>query len=140
MAYENLVFPTEVGGPGPLDTLVLVVTATGTASSNPVKAAADLAAFNAEDSDDQVRHRRFSDIVESFSRYATPVSIESDGDQTITLKYESAGIHGDNTEGKPAWFIPGHRPNAYDVAVEVIAARADVTGLTTTVNGVSQSS
>lgn len=141
MAYEYLAFPHEKGGPGPYDTLVLVVTATGTdGSTTPVKAAADMAAYDAEDANDVLRHKRFSDIVLFFSRYGTPISIASDGDQTITLKYEHQYIHGNNSEGKAPWFTPGHRPNAYDIAAEYVAANDhSVTGMTTTVNGVLQS-
>jgi len=134
--YKNLVFPHKVGGPlDEMTKLVLVVTEGATV--NPVKAAADLEAYNAEDAADQARHELFSEVVEFFSRYGAPVWLESDGDQTITMYFERAGLFDNATLGKPDDFSYGHRANAYDIGVELVA-NTSVTAITTTVDDVLQ--
>ncbi|MAZ56834.1 hypothetical protein CL653_03510 [bacterium] len=141
--YYALAFPGTVGGgPGAVDTLVLTVTVTGgDTSSNPVKAAADKAAYDAEDANDKERHKRFSDIVQNYMRHGIVVGIESDGDQTITLKYEQGSMFVDGTVGRPDWLNKVERANAFEIGAEYVADNDyNVTGIAVTINGASQSS
>jgi hypothetical protein len=141
--YKALAFPGAVGGgPAAGDTLVLTVTAAGDpTATNPVKAAADLAAYFAEDADDKARHERFSDIVQYFQQYAQAVSIASDGDQAITLKYEQDGLWADSTVGDPQFMTKTRRSNAYELAQAYVGSDAHgVTAITVTLNGVAQNS
>lgn len=139
VVYENLAFPHEVGGAGPLDTIVLAITATGATSSTPVTAQTSLTAFNAASGDDQARHRRFSAIVQHFQQYGQPVSISSDG-SAITLKFDRKGMFENSTKGKTPGFLPGHRPNGFDLAASFVAANDHtVTVIGVTVNGAAQS-
>lgn len=135
--YVNRVFPHQVGGPGPIETVVLTVTAAGSPSAtNPVLAQTDLAAYNAATDLNKARHDRFSDIVEFFSRYSTPISVASDGDQTITLTYEHDTLHKNKTEGTPKWFDRGHRDNLFDMMAEYVANDSHgVTAITGTCDG-----
>lgn len=139
MAHVNRVFPHSVGGPGPIETVVLTVTAAGApAAVNPVKAQTDLAAYNAASALDIERHDRFSDIVEFFSRYSTPISVASDGDTVITLTFEHDTLHSNKSEGQPKWFDRGHRDNLFDMMAEYVANDAHgVTAITGTVDGVA---
>lgn len=140
--YEALVFPGKVGGgPAAVDTVELTITATGGTSTNPVKAAADLEAYFAEDADDQARHKRFSDIVQYFQQYAQPVEITSDGDQVITLGFEQGGMWADSTVGDPDYMNKVRRDNAYELAQAYVASNSHtVSVIAVKVNGVTQSS
>ena len=140
--YTALVYPGAVGGgPAAGDELELTVTVTGgNTSSNPVKAAADYNAYDAEDADDKERHARFSDIVMFFKQYGQPVSIASDGDQVITLKFEQDGFWADSTVGDPAWLNKVRRSNAFELAAAYVADNDyNVSGIAVKVNGVTQS-
>jgi len=139
--YVALAFPGSVGGgPAAGDSVELTVTAAGHATAtNPVKAAASLEAYFAEDEADQERHRRFSDIVQYFHQYAQPASIESNGDQVITLKFEQDGLWADSTVGRPEWLNKVERKNAYELAQAYLAEDSyGVTAITVKVNGVAQ--
>lgn len=141
--YVARAFPGSVGGgPAAVDTVALTVTAAGhNTATNPVKAAADMEAYFAEDADDKERHDRFSDIVQYFQQYAQPVSIESDGDQVITLKFEQGGMFADSAVGDPDWLNKQRRNNAYELAQAYLANDAyGVTAISVTINGVSQTS
>lgn len=141
--YVALAFPKAVGGgPAAVDTVELTVAASGHATEdNCVKAAADLEAYFAEDAADQERHRRFSDIVTFFQQYAQPVSVESDGDHVITMKFEQGGMWADSTVGDPDWLNKVQRSNAYELAQAYVAADSyGVSAITVKVNGVTQSS
>lgn len=141
VTYYANVYPKDIGGMGPFDTVALTVTVTGgSTSSTPCLAQADIAAFNAASANDQERHRRYSDIVSFFSQYGQPVSNASDGDNLITLKYESKGMFVNSTLGKPGWFAYGHRPNAYDLCATYVANDSfNVSAMTVTINGSAQS-
>lgn len=139
VTYENLAFPHEVGGAGPLDTLVLAITATGATSTSPVTAQTSMAAFNAASDNDKARHRRFSALVQHFSQYGPAVAISSDGD-AVTMKFDRKGMFENSTKGKTPGFLPGHRPNAYDLAASFVAANDHtVTVIGVTLNGAAQS-
>jgi len=141
--YVALAFPGSVGGgPAVVDTVELTVTAAGDATAtNPVKAAADLEAYFAEDAADQARHKRFSDIVVYFQQYAQPISITSDGDTIITLGFEQGGMWADSTVGDPGYVTKTNRSNAYELAQAYLAADTHgVTAISVKLNGVTQSS
>jgi hypothetical protein len=140
MAYKNLNFPHDLGGNGPFDTVELTVTAGVAPTTTPMKAAADLGAYNDEDTDDQTRHQRFSELVQYFQQYGQTVSVASSGDNVVTLKYEVQEMFDDNSEGKAPWDTSADRPNAYDLATAFVAATAWCSGITVKVNGVTQNS
>jgi hypothetical protein len=140
--YTALAFPGKVGGgPAAVDTIALTVTATGGTSTNPVKAAADLEAYFAEDADDKQRHERFSDIVQFFMQYGIVVGVASDGDQVITLEFEQGGMFADSTEGRPDWLNKVDRDNAYNLGLAYVANNDyNVSAIAVTINGVTQDS
>lgn len=139
VTYENLAFPHSVGGTGPVDTLVLAITATGATSSTPVTAQTDIVAFNAATDNDKARHRRFSDLVQHFSQYGPAVSASSDG-TNITMTFDRKGMFENSTKGKAPWFTNGHRPNAYDLAATFVGSNVHtVTAISVTINGAAQS-
>jgi hypothetical protein len=139
MAYDNLAFPHAVGGPGPVDTLVLAITATGTTSSTPVTAQTDIVAYNAASANNQARHNRFSAIVKHFQQYGPPISLSSDGDN-ITMTFERKSMFENKDLGQAPWFDKGNRSNAYDLAAAFVAANDHtVTVIGVTLNGAAQS-
>ena len=143
VTYKNLIFPQEVGGPGPYDTVELTVSASGAPTTTPIKAFANLEAYyDSTVADDKTRHERFSDICKYFQQYGEPISIASDGDNVITLKFERGGMFEDSALGKPGYFYSsGNRPNAYDLATSYVADNdTGVNGITVKVNGTTQNS
>lgn len=140
MAYKNLNYPHDLGGNGPFDTVELTVTAGTAPTTTPMKAAADIRAYNAEDADDVVRHERFSELVRYYHQYGQPVAITSDGDNVVTMKFERQEMFTDHTEGKAPWDDETDRGNAYDLAVAFVAATDWCTAITVKVNGVTQNS
>lgn len=144
VTYENLVFPHSVGGPGPKDTIAFTVTATGSSTdTNECLTQTDLVAFNAASANDQDRHRRFSYIAKYVSRYGQPVQIDAVTNNVITMYFERKGLYENSTLGKPGWFSYGHRPNAYDICAEIVAAQSGspyyIAAMTVTINGSAQS-
>lgn len=141
--YVARAFPGKVGGgPAVVDTVELTVTAAGSpTATNPVKAAADLKAYFAEDADDKARHDRFSDIVTFFMQHGIVTEVASDGDTKITLGFEQGGMWADSDVGEPLWLNKVRRDNAYELAQKYVASDSHgVTAISVTINGVAQSS
>lgn len=145
VVYKNLVFPHYVGGPGPVDTVVLTVTASGSSTdSNECLTQTDIVAYNAASASDKLRHERFSSVVSFLTQYGKPISIDAVTNNTITMRFERKGLFENSTLGKPGWFSYGHRPNMYDLCATYAAAESGaphyVSGITITINGSAQSS
>lgn len=140
MTYKALVYPYVAGGgPGAKETVALTVTATGSASSNPVVLQANAAAYTAASADDKTRHERATDIVRFFSQYGTPVEVSS-ATNVLTMKFEVADLFEDSARGKPGYFNgPAARPTAYELAQAYVAANSfTVSAMTVTIDGVAQ--
>jgi hypothetical protein len=144
VVYNNLVFPHHVGGPGPVDTVALTVTATGSSTdSNECLTQTDIVAYNAASAADKLRHDRFSDIVSTLTLYGKPTSIDAVTNNVITMRFERKGLFENSSLGKPGWFSYGHRPNMFDLCATYVAAESGaphyVAAITITINGSAQS-
>lgn len=141
--YLPLVFPhTAGGGPGTVETIVLTVGASGSAtSSNPVTSVADRAAYYAASAANKARHARFADIVRAASVYGTPVYVASTG-TTITLGFEQRDMFEDSSKGKPGWFnAAAARSNMYELMQAYVASNAhEVDSISVTIDGNAQNS
>lgn len=139
--YVPLNFPHVVGGgPGVVETVVLTVAASGSATaSNPVTPVADRAAYYAASTANKARHARFSDIVRAASVYGTPVSVAATG-TTITLGFEYRDMFEDSSKGKPGWFnAASPRSTMYELMQAYVASNSyEVDSISLTIDGVAQ--